>query len=199
MLPENVQESVRIAQEMTQNNNKYALSGPFLNLQVPMRVSFKVYPKPLYALHVQGRDSYCGTICRAGKGRPGRYRPPVRAKSVRHYSLAFTIGCARITEEDIERYMMTTLGGSPPLDILVRSSGVKRLSDFLMWQVRFTTRRADRSRCSRVVFLCRHRRTCSCILLLRIGQMLDFGTFSPLFWLIRPRCGVSRQQHWRAE
>ena len=42
----------------------------------------------------------------------------------------------RITEEDIERYMMTTLGGSPPLDILIRSSGVKRLSDFLMWQVR---------------------------------------------------------------
>ena len=31
---------------------------------------------------------------------------------------------------------MTTLGGSPPLDIWVRSSGVKRLSDFLVWQVR---------------------------------------------------------------
>ena len=30
---------------------------------------------------------------------------------------------------------MTSLGGSPPLDILIRSSGVKRLSDFLMWQV----------------------------------------------------------------
>lgn len=39
-----------------------------------------------------------------------------------------------ITEDDLERYMMTTLGGSPPLDILIRSSGVKRLSDFLMWQ-----------------------------------------------------------------
>ena len=41
----------------------------------------------------------------------------------------------RITEEDLERYMMTNLAGSPPLDILIRSSGVKRLSDFLMWQV----------------------------------------------------------------
>jgi len=39
-----------------------------------------------------------------------------------------------ITEEDLERYMMTNLAGSPPLDILIRSSGVKRLSDFLMWQ-----------------------------------------------------------------
>lgn len=43
----------------------------------------------------------------------------------------------RITEEDLERYMMTNLAGSPPLDILIRSSGVKRLSDFLMWQVQF--------------------------------------------------------------
>ena len=30
MLPENVQESVRIAQEMTRNNDKYATSDPFL-------------------------------------------------------------------------------------------------------------------------------------------------------------------------
>jgi len=50
----------------------------------------------------------------------------------------------RITEEDIEKYMMTNLAGSPPLDILVRSSGVKRLSDFLMWQVWSSTTYADR-------------------------------------------------------
>jgi ditrans,polycis-polyprenyl diphosphate synthase len=31
---------------------------------------------------------------------------------------------------------MTSLGGSPPLDILIRTSGVKRLSDFMLWQVR---------------------------------------------------------------
>lgn len=56
----------------------------------------------------------------------------------------FTIWRTRITEDDIERYMMTNLAGSPPLDILVRSSGVKRLSDFLMWQVRSTMRCTDR-------------------------------------------------------
>ncbi|KAF8641724.1 hypothetical protein AX16_009843 [Volvariella volvacea WC 439] len=39
-----------------------------------------------------------------------------------------------ITEKDIEANLMTTLGGSPPLDILVRTSGVQRLSDFLLWQ-----------------------------------------------------------------
>ncbi|KAJ7578167.1 Decaprenyl diphosphate synthase-like protein [Mycena floridula] len=39
-----------------------------------------------------------------------------------------------ITVEDIDSQMMTSLAGSPPLDILVRSSGVHRLSDFFLWQ-----------------------------------------------------------------
>jgi undecaprenyl diphosphate synthase len=41
-----------------------------------------------------------------------------------------------ISEKDIEENLMTSLGNSPPLDILIRTSGVKRLSDFLLWQVR---------------------------------------------------------------
>ncbi|TFY71432.1 hypothetical protein EVG20_g1571 [Dentipellis fragilis] len=39
-----------------------------------------------------------------------------------------------ITEKDIDAHLMTTKGGSPPLDILIRTSGVMRLSDFLLWQ-----------------------------------------------------------------
>ncbi|KAG6911412.1 hypothetical protein DXG01_016509 [Tephrocybe rancida] len=39
-----------------------------------------------------------------------------------------------ITEDDIDSQLLTSLGGSPPLDILVRTSGVKRLSDFMLWQ-----------------------------------------------------------------
>ncbi|KAI0819497.1 Di-trans-poly-cis-decaprenylcistransferase [Trametes gibbosa] len=39
-----------------------------------------------------------------------------------------------ITAEEIEAHLMTSLAGSPPLDILVRSSGVKRLSDYMLWQ-----------------------------------------------------------------
>jgi ditrans,polycis-polyprenyl diphosphate synthase len=40
-----------------------------------------------------------------------------------------------ITEDDIDAQLMSSRGGSPPLDILIRTSGVNRLSDFLLWQV----------------------------------------------------------------
>jgi len=39
-----------------------------------------------------------------------------------------------ITEKDIEAELMTSKAGCPSLDILIRTSGVKRLSDFLLWQ-----------------------------------------------------------------
>ncbi|KDQ61268.1 hypothetical protein JAAARDRAFT_191362 [Jaapia argillacea MUCL 33604] len=39
-----------------------------------------------------------------------------------------------ISEADIESHLLTSVGRSPPLDILIRTSGVKRLSDFLLWQ-----------------------------------------------------------------
>ncbi|KAL4248480.1 Alkyl transferase [Abortiporus biennis] len=39
-----------------------------------------------------------------------------------------------ITEEDIDRNLMMSLVNSPPLDILIRTSGVKRLSDYLLWE-----------------------------------------------------------------
>ncbi|KAG6847284.1 hypothetical protein H0H93_009082, partial [Arthromyces matolae] len=39
-----------------------------------------------------------------------------------------------ITEHDIANQLLTSLRGSPPLEVLVRTSGVKRLSDCLLWQ-----------------------------------------------------------------
>ncbi|KAH9945932.1 Di-trans-poly-cis-decaprenylcistransferase [Epithele typhae] len=41
---------------------------------------------------------------------------------------------SKISAEDIDAHLMTSLAGSPPLDILIRTSGVKRLSDYLLWQ-----------------------------------------------------------------
>lgn len=43
---------------------------------------------------------------------------------------------SEITQEDIAANLDTALGNSPPLDMLIRTSGVKRFSDFLLWQVR---------------------------------------------------------------
>ncbi len=40
-----------------------------------------------------------------------------------------------ITEKDIEDRLLTAEVNSPPLDILIRTSGVKRLSDYFLWQV----------------------------------------------------------------
>ncbi|KAK0487504.1 Di-trans-poly-cis-decaprenylcistransferase [Armillaria novae-zelandiae] len=40
----------------------------------------------------------------------------------------------RISTQDIEDNLMTSKAGSPPLDIMIRTSGVKRLSDYLSWQ-----------------------------------------------------------------
>lgn len=42
-----------------------------------------------------------------------------------------------LTEHDIESQLETVRRGGPPLDILIRTSGVRRLSDFLLWQVGF--------------------------------------------------------------
>ncbi|KAF8065383.1 putative undecaprenyl diphosphate synthase-domain-containing protein [Lyophyllum atratum] len=39
-----------------------------------------------------------------------------------------------ITENDINSQLQMSQVGSPPVDILIRTGGAKRLSDFLLWQ-----------------------------------------------------------------
>ena len=39
-----------------------------------------------------------------------------------------------VSEDLLERCLLTSSPGSPPVDFLVRTSGEKRLSDFLLWQ-----------------------------------------------------------------
>jgi hypothetical protein len=79
----------------------------------------------------------------------------------------------QISVEDIDSQLMTSLGGSPPLDIVIRTSGVKRLSDFLLWQVRnllrmMTFLRSDSSLRSAA-------KVPNCISRQRIGQISDCG------------------------
>lgn len=48
--------------------------------------------------------------------------------------LSLKVARRTITEDEIAQNLYTS--ASPPLDILIRTSGVSRLSDFLLWQVR---------------------------------------------------------------
>ncbi|KAI5122205.1 hypothetical protein M0805_002694 [Coniferiporia weirii] len=54
-------------------------------------------------------------------------------RTVKH-TLDSNLDTSTITEHDIASHLMTSLSGSPPLDILVRTSGVRHLSDYLLWQ-----------------------------------------------------------------
>ncbi|KJA17920.1 hypothetical protein HYPSUDRAFT_145740 [Hypholoma sublateritium FD-334 SS-4] len=59
----------------------------------------------------------------------------VRDATAQSYEDSYVVSITRyITEKEINSQLGISLGGSPPLDILVRTSGVKRLSDFMLWQ-----------------------------------------------------------------
>lgn len=47
----------------------------------------------------------------------------------------FLLNSRVITVEDINSQLMTSIVGSPPLDVLIRTSGTRRLSEFMTWQV----------------------------------------------------------------
>lgn len=53
-------------------------------------------------------------------------------KSIVHEAETGKINASDINEQTLDQHMY--LKDSPPLDILVRSSGVERLSDFMLWQ-----------------------------------------------------------------
>ena len=43
-----------------------------------------------------------------------------------------------VSEDLLERCLSTSAPSCPPVDLIVRTSGEQRLSDFLLWQVRAT-------------------------------------------------------------
>lgn len=55
-----------------------------------------------------------------------------RAEIVHAAETAIAGGCARVTAEDLDKGMY--LAELPPVDVVVRTSGERRISNFLLWQ-----------------------------------------------------------------
>jgi hypothetical protein len=85
--------------------------------------------------------------------------------------------------------MMTTLGSSPPLEVLVRTSGVKRLSDFLTWQVRRNAVRDIQAASTNSLFYS-VRKTHKFSSVTAIGQNSDYGTSFPSCLTTKQKCGL---------
>lgn len=95
-----------------------------------------------------------------------------------------------VTEEDIEDHLMTAKVNSPPLDILIRTSGVKRLSDYLLWQVgpvgstiqspHALTRSGSALKTLRFTSL------------IHSGQIWDSSIFFQLYWITSVKFGLNR-------
>lgn len=60
--------------------------------------------------------------------------------SLRRVEPKFDFSFRDISTETIDSNLMISRKGSPPLDILVRTSGVKRLSDYMLWQASANTK-----------------------------------------------------------
>ncbi|GJJ07722.1 hypothetical protein Clacol_001927 [Clathrus columnatus] len=52
------------------------------------------------------------------------------------------LSLSTVTEDDINAELFTTKGDNDPVEVLTRTTGVRRFSDFLMWQVCMTRSRA---------------------------------------------------------
>ncbi|PFH46072.1 hypothetical protein AMATHDRAFT_70663 [Amanita thiersii Skay4041] len=128
LLPENVQLAVKKAEGMTRHNNR-----ALLNICMPYTAQDEI------ATAV--RDCVHDALSSRHSSQPSQ--PPLNIDSNSDSGLdldseteiaAELRNLPIITEEDITSHLMLTRAGSPPLDVLVRTSGVKRLSDFMLWQ-----------------------------------------------------------------
>lgn len=114
MLPVDVQEAVQRVEDLTKNNR-----GPTLNICIPY----------------SSRDEMAGAI----RARTQAHLDSMAAAERNgHLSNGNGHGHVNSNSDDAELALLEKemqLAHSPPVDIMVRTSGVHRLSDFMLWQV----------------------------------------------------------------
>ncbi|CAO1616169.1 unnamed protein product [Sympodiomycopsis kandeliae] len=114
LLPPDVQDAVKRVEDMTRGN-----SGPTLNLCIPYssRDEMAAAVQSRVRTHIQNiqdAETHNGNTTTTG---PLATRPDSDDREV----------------EKLNSEMM--LAHSPPVDIMIRTSGVERLSDFMLWQI----------------------------------------------------------------
>ncbi|KAF7294660.1 Alkyl transferase [Mycena indigotica] len=112
LLPEYVQEAIRHVESITRNNDRCVFSTPVSARKAELVVTAILNIHMSYS----AQDEIATAV-----------------ESAIHISLD-NPSDIHITEKDVEDQLFTSLSRSPPLEVLVRTSGVKRLSDYLLWQ-----------------------------------------------------------------
>lgn len=77
-----------------------------------------------------------GTILSVALNYGGRFELVEAAKNAAEQLIAMGKSLERLTEEDIERNLYTH--GLPDVDLLIRTSGEMRISNFLLWQIAYS-------------------------------------------------------------
>jgi undecaprenyl diphosphate synthase len=90
--------------------------------------------QPLDALMRESADNQSMTLCLA-LSYGGRESIVAAARALCAAAVAGELGPAQITEERFTAALQT--GGLPQLDLLVRTSGEERLSNFLLWEAAY--------------------------------------------------------------
>ncbi|KAI5808079.1 putative undecaprenyl diphosphate synthase-domain-containing protein [Peziza echinospora] len=130
MVSPDVLEEIERATEMTKHNTKAILNICFpytsrdeITTSIRNIVSLSTAPPPsppASPLHSDSSDNSSSTHTSA-------------TATANHLSSSPPYAdIESITEQTIEDHLFTN--GSPPLDLLIRTSGVQRLSDFMLWQ-----------------------------------------------------------------
>ena len=129
LLPPDVQDACSHAEAMTAGN-RTCVSRRLRWLRATLSHTPQTRPEFVLSVHRARGNREFG---RQDRARSGTRRRKVGSACSKATGRRADMGCCSdIDEKTLERHLYTA--GSPPLDLLIRTSGVSRLSDFLLWQ-----------------------------------------------------------------